>query len=466
MTIKVKSLLLIIFLLITGSSAEAQIAGVWSGEISGMGSLLKIKVKFSQSDGLYSGNIDIPQQSAVGLRLSNIKVDSQKVHFELEAGPGRLATFDGLLKDSVIQGKLSQSGIDGAFNLNRINTTEEKAQSLYHEEEVAIWNTGDKLSGTLTIPDTTKRNPLVILISGSGAQNRDEEIFDFPIFKIIADHLVKNGYAVLRFDDRGIGGSTGNLANVSEDDFVNDVKASIDLVKDRKDINSEKIGLLGHSEGGVVASLAAAKLKNIAFIVLVASTGDNGSAIIKEQTRKILKINGMSDSTIEAEIRKTTKVHNIVINDKGWDEYRKELKEQFSKKVEDSKNPQYSSVENKNILIDNLVESQIQGLKSKWMKSFLTTNPAAALKTVTCPILAIFGEKDSQVDAKNNSVKIKAALDKAKNKMVTIKIFPQANHLFQSAKTGAPAEYYNLKKEFVPGFLDLISGWLLENIKK
>ena len=194
---------------------QTQITGFWKGGIDAMGNILKIEIKFTEEAGKLKGNIDIPQQGAKKLKLTNISTDSGRVKFDLEIAPNNVCKFNGVKKDSIIDGNYSQMGINGTFYLRQfpepVSIAEPKNSSGLIEKEVTFTNGGIKLCGTLTIPDTTKKNPAIILITGSGAQNRDEEIVDFPIFKVIAEHMTKKGYAVLRYDDRGINCSEGKI---------------------------------------------------------------------------------------------------------------------------------------------------------------------------------------------------------------------------------------------------------------
>ncbi len=432
--------------------------GNWDGKILIPGNELKIIVKFYKLDDKYLGNIDIPQQYAKGLKLSNITNKDNNINFNLEVAPNNIAVFNGTIEDSIIYGNFSQMGVNGTFNLRKIKIENNNEERFSIDKEVIFYNDNIRLCGTLSLPDTINKHPSIILISGSGAQNRDEEIYDFPIFKEISDHFVKNGIAVLRYDDRGIGCSDGSVSNSTLEDFSKDVISAINFLKNYKNIDKSKIGLLGHSEGGIVGSIVASKIPDIKFLILLATPGDSGTTIIKEQTKNIYKIKGLSDTLIADELKNTNNIHKVIITDKGWEELRKEIREKTRLKFEDPKNIQLHSIENKEIFIENLVESQISLYKSKWIKSFLTTNPQTYLKVVKCPVLAIFGEKDLQVDAKINSEKIKSSL--LKSKKYKIEILPEANHLFQKAKTGLPDEYYKLEKKFVSGFLELLQIWV------
>lgn len=456
-------ILVLFFIFYLTSQSQNTISGNWEGNILAMGSELKIKVKFDKENEAYKGNIDIPAQGAYGLKLNDIKIERENISFKLQITPNNIAFFNGTLKDTIIEGKFSQMGIDGTFNLRKKEIP--RINNSFIEKEVTFYNKDIKLCGTLSLPDTNKKHPAIILISGSGAQNRDEEIYDFPIFKEISDHLTKSGFAVLRYDDRGIGCSDGSVPNSSLFDFSDDIISAVNFLKSQKNINSKKIGLLGHSEGCTVASIVASKINDIQFMVLLAPPGDSGTTIIKEQIKNLYKMNGLNDTIITKEIANAMKVHNVIIKDDGWEELRQDIKEKIKAKFEESSNVQLNSIENKEIFIENYVENQITSYKSKWLKSFLITNPKEYIVKVKCPVLAIFGEKDLQVEAKSNSEKIESALKKGKNKKYKIEIIPSANHLFQKAETGHTNEYIRLEKKFINGLLDLISNWLISTTK-
>lgn len=456
---KIKLSIFLLLFIIHFVYTQNSIIGNWEGKIHLSGNELNIFLKFYKEDNKYYGNIDIPQQHAKGLKLTNITYSNNNINFSLEITPNNVAIFEGTVEDSIINGKFSQMGVKGIFNLKKTGIKDRiKKDNFFIDKEITFYNDKIKLCGTLSLPDSIKKHPVIILISGSGAQNRDEEIYDFPIFKEISDHFVKNGIAVLRYDDRGIGCSDGSISNSTLEDFSNDVISAINFLKNSKNIDKTKIGLLGHSEGGIVGSIVASKIPEIKLLILLATPGDSGTTIIKEQTKNIFKIKGLSDSVIAGELKNTINIHNVIIKDSGWEELRKDIKEKIKLKFEDPKNIQLYSIENKDIFIENLVESQISSYKTKWIKSFLTVNPQTYLKNVKCPVLAIFGEKDLQVDAKINSEKIKSSL--LKSKKIKIEILPSANHLFQESKTGLPDEYYKLEKKFVSGFLELLQIWV------
>ncbi|MCI0472090.1 MAG: alpha/beta hydrolase, partial [Ignavibacteria bacterium] len=272
--------ILLVFISFAILRAQPVVEGDWSGAIKIIGQELEIITHFKQGDSGISGTIDIPPQGAYGLKLSNFIHLHPDFSFELNV-PNGLAKFDGHFSGDSIKGKFLQAGIEGTFYLTRgasvkpkKDTEEIKEKLPYKEEEVSFKNGENTFSGTLTMPEYPGKYPAVVMITGSGAQNRDEELFGFKPFRIIADHLTRNGIAVLRYDDRGTGKSMGKKVSESTtEEFAYDVIEAVKFLQTRKDINPGQIGLIGHSEGGVVGPLAASKYGNVDFVVCIAGTG-------------------------------------------------------------------------------------------------------------------------------------------------------------------------------------------------
>jgi pimeloyl-ACP methyl ester carboxylesterase len=433
-----------------------------------MGMKLGITVRFKTESGVTSAKIDIPEQSASGLDLTNVSFNNPKIHFELESPNGK-AIFDGIYYIDSISGSFAQSSIKGTFSLTKgeaeIKLPTEEENLPYNAEEVTFTNDGNTFAGTLTCPKAEGKHPAVVMITGSGPQNRDEAIVGFKIFKVIADNLTKNGIAVLRYDDRGVGGSKGKGVNESTtEDFAGDVIAAVEYLKTRDNINPSQIGLMGHSEGGIVAPLAASKSGSIAFIVLMAGTGVNGYEIIKEQSKLIMKADKSSDEEIEGYDKMIDAVYDAIKNNKSLDDVKEQIKNDIIENFDKIPEKQRKDITDKEKYAKETAEQTIAAFNSKWMKYFLTYEPALALEKVKCPVLMLFGESDLQVAPKQNQKPMEDALKKGGNTDYKVIIFPKANHLFQEANTGSPGEYGSLKKEFVPGFLDAVSGWILQRV--
>ena len=316
----------------------------------------------------------------------------------------------------------------------------------YYEEEVAFENrkAGITLAGTLTLPTKEGVFPAVVLISGSGPQNRDEELMGHKPFLVLSDYLTKNGIAVLRFDDRGISASKGDFKTATSLDFSTDVEAGVAYLQTRKEINKKKIGLIGHSEGGIIAPMVVSRSKNIAFIVLLAGTGIPGDQLLLLQQELIGKDSHISDASL-----KTVKIINkgafeIVTKSTNSEQLKIDLTSYIKQALKD--NP--DAINPKSMSQDEFIKMQVDQIASPWMLYFIKYNPATALEKVKCPVLAINGEKDLQVPPKENLEAIKRALTKGGNKKVTTIELSNLNHLFQECKTGSPSEYAAIETDF------------------
>lgn len=334
---------------------------------------------------------------------------------------------------------------------------------LYYSEDIVFTNskTRDVLAGTLTLPGKTGVYPAVVLITGSGPQNRDEEVSGgHKPFLVLADHLTKHGIAVLRFDDRGVGKSTGDFANASSMDFADDVESAVEYLKTRKEIEKSKIGLVGHSEGGTVASIVASRSKDIGFITLLAAPGIRGDSIMLIQIGLIAKTLGLSRSEIGRAKAISREAYQIVQNTENDGERNARLAtlaenafEVFPRKLM----PQ-------NITKDQFVSQQVAAVTTPWWIFFLKHDPASSFAKVTCPVLALNGEQDTQVTPKENLAAIARSLGHVNNQ-VTTKILPGLNHFFQECRECTPQEYATLKQTFSPTALNEISTWILKTTR-
>jgi uncharacterized protein len=425
-----------------------------------MGTQMGIQVEFQTEASALKAKIDIPQQGAKGLDLKNVRFEPPKVHFEL-ASPMAPVTFEGELKNGEIAGTFAQGNATGSFSLKRSSEKPAAVEPLpYKEEEVKFVNGSVSLAGTLTLPANGKTSPAVVLITGSGAQNRDEEIFGFKPFRLIADHLTRNGIAVLRYDDRGVGGSTGSVSDSTTQDFAGDVLAAVQLLVARPDIDPKHIGLLGHSEGGIVAPIAASRSKDIAFIILMSGTAVTGEKIMLAQGEAIAKAAGAPAEDLQKQADLQKRIFQCVRSAKGWEELRAYMTKLGMDQIAEMPEEQRKKIPDPQAVIAKTIDAQLKPTQSTWFKYFLDFDPAGYLEKVRCPVLATFGELDLQVPTEMNRQAMVAAFEKGGNKDYTIQIFPKANHLYLSAGSGSPAEYATLKKEFVPGFLDFLTKWI------
>jgi dienelactone hydrolase len=338
-------------------------------------------------------------------------------------------------------------------------------QKPYLEEEVTFKNGDISLTGTLTLPKTKGKHPAVVLISGSGPQNRDSDILGFKIFKQISDDLTAKGIAVLRYDDREVGKSTGKIMESTTEDFAEDVVAAIKLLAKRKDIDAKQIGVLGHSEGGLVSHLVYAKYPHLAFMVLMAGPTVAGKEVILEQSTAMLKAQGKSEKDCEAQRKQSLMMFKALETGKGWDEVINANVDYLVEEIKKMPKEKRDLITNPRLYAEYAIKQQMKVVQKPWYKFFLNYDPRPNIAKITCPVLAIFGEKDLQVLTSQNRKPLEKALKKAGNKDVTVKVLKDANHLFQKADTGAPTEYATLPKKLLPEFMPLVSSWILKRVK-
>jgi pimeloyl-ACP methyl ester carboxylesterase len=357
-----------------------------------------------------------------------------------------------------------------AFSIISCNSQDkDTTNKKFTEEEVLFRNGRNELHGTLTIPKGEAPFAAVILVTGSGLQNRDEEIFGFKPFKIIAEKLSENGIAVLRYDDRGAGKSRGEARTATTRDFAMDAAEGIKYLKSRKEIDKNKVGILGHSEGGIIAAMLGAD-ENIApaFCILMAGTSVPGDTIINYQIISMNKAQGVDEKEIPWIIDFQNKIYGYIRKfDLEQDtamqvELEKVLLDFNMKAIEIIPEKDKKFITDKEKFVQFRTSQSMVQILSPWFKFFISYDPAQDLRKVKVPILAIFGEKDMQVPPGLNVPALKKAVEVSGNNDVSIKILPDANHLFQKAGSGQASEYPTLKKEFVDGFLDLIVDWVKE----
>ena len=450
----------------TTSVTSATVAGRWEGEIALPGTALEIVVAFEDQGGQLSGQIRIPAQLAADIPLHDIRIESPKLHFEMLSGP-QLAVFDGeLLPDGSLGGGFTQGGYEGEFTLRPALTTPAEVVP-YREEEMTFENGDITLAGTLTLPEGDGPFPAVLLLTGSGLQNRDEEISLAPgykPFRVIADTLTRQGIAVLRYDDRGVGQSGGDPAQATTIDFAADAEAAFNMLLAHPKIDPKRVGLIGHSEGGIIAAMLAARNSDVAFVIGMAPPAVNGYDFLVKQVQRMAVASGLSEEEVAQAADQQRQMLDLTVA-KDWQALEDYLKQLASEQIQALSKEQQAALGDPAEVARQQIASLMKLSKSPWYQTFLTYDVGQDWAKVTVPVLALFGGLDVQVDADQNSPALKSALDKAKNSDVTVKVFPKANHLFQEAVTGSVEEYATLPTDFVPGFLDTISDWLLERVK-
>lgn len=467
---KIKKVGLIVFTILASLSGYTQdISGKWNGILEVRGNQVRLVFNIIQSGNGYSSTMDSPDQGAKGIPVSSTNYDNTVLDLELsDAG----ITYKGTLnKENVFEGTFNQRGRSFLLNLTKqkiekqiVVRPQEPTKPLhYYSEDVKFENKKDDivLAGTLTLPEKEGHFPVVILITGSGPQNRDSEMVGHKPFLVLSDHLTKNGIAVLRFDDRGTSESTGTFKGSTSLDFAKDVEAAVKYLKSRKEINSNLIGLVGHSEGGIIAPMVAARSKDVNFIVSLAGTGISGDQLLLLQQELVGKASGMSDEELQKDKRITKGGFDIVRKSTDTDSLRMELISYINQVFNDD--PESELPEG--MTQDDYANLYVKQLTGNWMTHFIKYNPALILEQVNCPVLAINGSKDLQVPAKVNLTAIKKALEKGGNNNVTTKEIPNLNHLFQECETGSPREYGKIEQTLSPLALDEITNWILKQVK-
>jgi len=340
---------------------------------------------------------------------------------------------------------------------------EPKRSYPYDEKEVFYENkkAGVKLAGTLTLPRLERPFPAVLLISGGGAQDRNETVFGHRPFLVLADYLSRHGIAVLRVDDRGVGGSSGNTLESTIEDLSGDVLAGIDFLKKHEKIDPDNIGLIGHSEGGIIAPMVAVESEDVSFIVLMAGMGLTLEEFSYLQVALISRSVGKSEEEIAKNRAVMEEIYEVVKKEKNNERAGKKLRDIYESSLAGLSETEKASIGDLEVYINN----QIQNVLSPGIRYLLTYDPRATLMKVRCPVLAIIGEKDLHVSPEENLRATEEALLAGGNKACTVKMLPGLNHLFQTTETGLISEYGEIEETISPKALKLIREWIFEKIK-
>lgn len=462
----IAALVTILFSTIALSSDNEAIEGIWQGTLKVSGMELRIIFKISQGpEGILTATMDSPDQGAKNIPIDEVIFENGNLRLEIRSAMG---IFEGKLKDDglTIEGEWKQSGQSFPLVLKRVDKPAEvrrpqepKKPYPYEEEEVAYENkeAAVKLAGTLTIPRQEGPFPAILLISGSGPQDRNETILGHHPFLVLADYLTRCGMAVLRVDDRGVGKSSGDFTQATSEDFASDVLAGVEYLKSRKEIDPKKIGLIGHSEGGIIAPMVAVQSSDIAFIILMAGTGLTGEEILYLQAALIARVEGASDEAIAKNLSLQKQMFTVLKEESDDAVAEKRLRTIFENAIS-----QLELSEKEKEIAEANTKAEIQRVLSPWFRYFLTYDPRPTLIKVKCPVLAINGEKDLQVPPKENLAAIEEALKAGGNKNYTIKELSGLNHLFQTAETGSISEYAKIEETISPTALKIMSDWILE----
>ncbi|HEY5911856.1 MAG TPA: alpha/beta fold hydrolase [Verrucomicrobiae bacterium] len=444
--------------------------GHWQGSIKPTPIIeLRLVLELTNAAGdALAGTLTSVDQGSAKFAVSSVTTNGQNLHLEAGAVGG---VFDGTFSHdgSELAGAWKQAGNSLPLVFKRLATAptfrrpqDPKPPYPYLEEEVVVENKagGVKLGGTLTTPRGTGPYPAVILITGSGQQDRDEAIMGHRPFLVLADYLTRRGIAVLRCDDRGAGKSTGDFAKSTDTDFVEDTLAEIEFLRTRRAVDAKRIGLIGHSEGGIIAPRVAVKSSGVAFIVLLAGVGVPMEDLLVRQGQDIARVMGVGEDVIKKNTDTQREIFRLVREEKDpavlKEKAGKFAREQISGLSEEQRKALG--------ITDAMIEKQVEALATPWFRELLAYDPRPTLRKVTCPVLALTGEKDLQVAAKENLAAIREALLAGGNQRLKCEELVGLNHLFQTCTTGAVAEYSLIEETFSPKALKETADWILETV--
>jgi uncharacterized protein len=461
-------LLIIIACIAIGISGSAQnIEGKWYGNLKVQGTELPLVFNFTKTDTIYTGTLASPKQGPGEMKLSSTRFENGVLSITLNTPK---IEYTGTLSEAnIIMGTFKQGGMSLPLDLSKkeieikkVNHPQEpKAPFSYYTEEVIFKNTkaNIELAGTLSLPTKEGKYPVVVLVSGSGPQNRDEELLGHKPFLVIADFLTKNGIAVLRYDDRGVAKSKGNFATATTNDFADDANAAVQYLSTRKEVS--KIGIVGHSEGGLIAPIVAVQNKAVQFIVLLAGTGVRGDVLLAEQIALVSKASGATDADIAISKKINKGMFEILTKSKTTAEAKTNLTNYLKAEIKN-----LPAVDKpKGVSDDDIIDMEVKQMASPWMINFLKYDPVPNLKKITCAVLAINGDKDLQVPSIMNLPAIKKAITSNGNKNVITKEFKNLNHLFQETTTGNPGEYTTIEQTISPLVLAEMLTWIKIQMK-
>ncbi len=449
--------------------SPASLVGTWKGGIQiGNGMELPLLFHFQKSGSVYSGTLDSPDQGMKGMPFDSVSLDSNgKVQAIVEK---LRAHYDGTLngEKKEIAGFWSQGGGQTALNLKQSEgyqgpkrPQEPHKPFPYRSDDITFKSGGIDIAGTLTIPQGKGPFPAIVLIHGSGPHDRDETIFSHKPFLLLSDYLTRRGIAVLRYDKHGCGKSKGDYKTSNSETFAVDAQNAIEFLKSKPEIDAKKIGLLGHSEGGLIAPMVAAKSNDVHYIVSLAGSALPGDEILISQVKALGKGEGSSAEHIDKSIDVAKKTYAIIKAEADNQKAIEKIKEM--RKQENTEEYQLSDEKRKQA--EATIDGGFKAITSPWYRFFLSYDPAQAWSNVHCPVLALNGEKDMQVVADENLSAIKSALQKANNQNLTEIKFPGLNHLFQNCKTGLPAEYAKIEETMSPTVLKAIADWVEKTTK-
>ena len=451
---------------------NAGFVGNWMGTLDVGAAQLRLRFVIAETEGALGATLYSVDQGNAQIQVAETTVSGDTISMSM---PMVGASFRGTLsaEDGNITGTFTQAGQsfplvlervpddEGEVTLRRPQNPEEPYP--YLAEDVTYVNPegGHTLAGTFTRPASGGPFPSVILISGSGPQDRDEALMGHRPFLVLADHLTRRGIAVLRYDDRGVGESTGDFGSATSQDFASDALAAVAYLKTRDDVDPGEIGLAGHSEGGIIAPMAAVASPDVSYIVLMAATGVNGERILYAQAALIARAAGAPEEAVAANREQQRAIFEVLKREPDPGRAGEAITAIVRAGLERA-NPGGDTAYDD--AMQQAVTAQVRQVNNPWFRYFLTYEPAPMLERVTVPVLAINGEKDLQVPYEENLREIEAALRRGGNTRFETHALPGLNHLFQHAQTGAPSEYQSIEETWSVEAMELVADWILRTV--
>ncbi len=468
-----KKTFIAIALVIAAQNIYAQnFEGRWQGVLE-VNKKLRVVFHITNENGKLAAKMDSPDQGVKDIPFVAVQTEGDSITLVMPGGQGQ---YTGMLTGNTIKGALQQRGhimaldMERGQQINEFNRPQTPAPPFNYKSEDVIYKNADgsiQYGATVTIPQGKGPFPAVLLVTGSGPQNRDEEIFEHKPFAVIANYLTNNGYVVLRVDDRGIGKTTGDAAKATTNDFVNDAKTSLQYLRTRPEVNKNKTGIIGHSEGGLIAEIIAAEDEQLDFIVLMAAPGIPIPELMAEQNNAVLATQGLPKDMVADYMDFYRAVAAATVIAKNPDE----LKKGISKAIEYWRSTAPKATVAMLTGISNDSTADIAATKfasnfgSPWMLQFFKYKPAQYLEQIACKVLALNGSKDIQVSAASNLEGISKGLEKSKSKKYEIRKLDGLNHLFQKCTTCNVEEYKQLEETISPVALQTIKDWLDKEVK-
>jgi hypothetical protein len=442
-----------------GAPDTSRFVGDWVGTLTVGQTDLRVVFRLrTDAEGALTGTMDSPDQGATDIPLGRILVDADTLRLEVPSIAGRYA---GVLGDSAeaLEGQWVQGGRRLPLRLQRtenapaVRRPQEPSFPVPYESETVTFRNeeaGIALEGTLTRPNTDAPVPGVVLVAGSGPSDRNATIMGHKPFLVLADALTRRGVAVLRFDERGVGQSGGTQRGATTADFAGDVAAAVDALARREGVEAGQVGVIGHSEGGLIGPMVATQTDQVAFLVLLAAPGLPGDAILADQLDRRIRRQGASRRVRALQRGTQQRIFEVLKQDADSTEIASQLEKIM--------------LQTRGISGDEVIEREIQRLMDPWLRFYISHDPRATLREVDVPVLALAGAKDQQVAPDTNQAAIAEALSADADSAVTVRTLDGLNHLFQTAETGVPSEYGRIEETFAPKAIDVITDWIDEQV--